>query len=165
MFKLSLNLFTPKGFPIDELNHLALDRVKSISALWAPTGVKGLNNQHEYISSSKNLLYLRFENVNRFDSLIQGQNAECRLILAFEAAVSFSTAGEIFSFPSLDLLPHLFRPMKTTLQPKYSAEVRVLKYASVHCRLSLQGIRQIGIAIETVIGCFLIICTYSLIKN
>lgn len=143
--------------------------------MWAPTGLKGLNNQHEYISSSKNLLYLRFENVNSFDSLIQGQNnkcsssrlltLQCRLILAFEAAVIFSTAGEIFSFPSLDLLPHLFRPMKTTLQPKYSAEVRVLKYGSVHCRLSLQGIRQIGIAIETVIGCFLIICTYSLIKN
>ena len=42
--KLSNYLFTPKGFPIDELNHLALDRVKSISALWAPTGVKGLTN-------------------------------------------------------------------------------------------------------------------------
>ena len=42
IFKLSLNLFTPKGFPIDELNRLALGRVKSISALWAPTGVKGL---------------------------------------------------------------------------------------------------------------------------
>ena len=51
-----------------------------------------------------------------------------------------------FPFP-LPLLPHLFRPMKTILQPKYSAEVRALKYASVHCRLSLQEIRQIGIAI------------------
>ena len=132
-------------------------------------------NQYEYISSSKNLHYLRFEKVNSFDSLIPGQNnkcsssrlltLQCRLILAFEAAVIFSTAGEIFSFPSVDLLPHLFRPMKTTLQPKYSAKVRALKYASVHCRLRLQGIRQTGIAIYSVIGYFLIICTYSLIKN
>ena len=35
--QLCLNPFTHKGFLIDELNRLALDRVKSISALWALT--------------------------------------------------------------------------------------------------------------------------------
>ena len=29
-----VNPFTPKGFPIDEENRLALDRVKSISVIW-----------------------------------------------------------------------------------------------------------------------------------
>ena len=35
-----VNPFTPKWLPIDELNRLALDRVKC--AIWAPTGMKGL---------------------------------------------------------------------------------------------------------------------------
>ena len=30
-----VNPFHPKGFPVDEENHLALDRVKSISAILA----------------------------------------------------------------------------------------------------------------------------------
>ena len=38
-----INPFTPKGFPFDEENRLALGRVKSISALWAPTGMKRLS--------------------------------------------------------------------------------------------------------------------------
>ena len=37
-----VNPFTAKGFPIDELNRLALDRVKSIPALRAPTAAKAL---------------------------------------------------------------------------------------------------------------------------
>ena len=37
-----LNPFPSKGFPIDEYNRLALDRVKSISALSAHSAVKGL---------------------------------------------------------------------------------------------------------------------------
>ena len=37
-----LNPFPSKGFPIDEWNRLALDRVKSISALSAHSAVKGL---------------------------------------------------------------------------------------------------------------------------
>ena len=36
------NHFLSKGFPIDELNRLALYRVKSISALSAHSAVKGL---------------------------------------------------------------------------------------------------------------------------
>ena len=36
------NSFPAKGFPIDELNRLALDRVKSISALSAHSAVKGI---------------------------------------------------------------------------------------------------------------------------
>ena len=39
-----VNPFTPKGLPIDELNRLALDRVKWISAIWAPTGMKGFKD-------------------------------------------------------------------------------------------------------------------------
>ena len=35
-------LSRPKGFPVDEQNRLALDRVKSISALSAHSAVKGL---------------------------------------------------------------------------------------------------------------------------
>ena len=38
----SINPFPSKGFPIDEENRLALDRVKSISALSAHSEVKGL---------------------------------------------------------------------------------------------------------------------------
>ena len=34
------NPLTAKGFPIDKLNRLALDRVKSISAMGAPAAVK-----------------------------------------------------------------------------------------------------------------------------
>ena len=37
-----VNPFLSKGFPIDEQNRLALDRVKSISALSAHSAVKGL---------------------------------------------------------------------------------------------------------------------------
>ena len=37
-----VNPFTAKGFPIDELNRLALDRVQSISVMRAPTAVKAL---------------------------------------------------------------------------------------------------------------------------
>ena len=37
--------FTAKGFPIDEFNRLALDRVKSISALSAHSAVKGLSRR------------------------------------------------------------------------------------------------------------------------
>ena len=37
-----VNPFPSKGFPIDELNRLALDRVKSISALSTHLAVKGL---------------------------------------------------------------------------------------------------------------------------
>jgi len=37
-----INPFTAKGFPIDEYNRLALDRVKSISVMSAPTDLKGL---------------------------------------------------------------------------------------------------------------------------
>ena len=37
-----LNPFPAKGFPINEQNRLALDRVKSISALSADSAVKGL---------------------------------------------------------------------------------------------------------------------------
>ena len=36
------NPFPSKGFPIDEQNRLALDRVKSISALSAHLALKGL---------------------------------------------------------------------------------------------------------------------------
>ena len=35
---------TAEGFPIDELNLLALDRVKSISVMSAPTAIKSLNS-------------------------------------------------------------------------------------------------------------------------
>ena len=41
-FAMLLNPFPSKDFPIDELNRLALDRVKSISALSAHPAVKGL---------------------------------------------------------------------------------------------------------------------------
>ena len=41
-FKPTINPFPSKGFPIDEWNRLALDRVKSISALSAHSAVKGL---------------------------------------------------------------------------------------------------------------------------
>ena len=34
--------FTAKGFPIDQENRLALDRVKYISVMGAPTAVKAL---------------------------------------------------------------------------------------------------------------------------
>ena len=37
-----VNPFTPKGIPIDKLNHLALDRVKSRSVMSAPIAVKAL---------------------------------------------------------------------------------------------------------------------------
>ena len=37
------NPFPANGFPIDKLNRLALDRVKSISALSTCSAVKGLN--------------------------------------------------------------------------------------------------------------------------
>ena len=37
-----INPFPSKGFPFDEQNRLALDRVKSISALSAHSAVKGL---------------------------------------------------------------------------------------------------------------------------
>ena len=37
-----VNPFRSKGFPFDEQNRLALDRVKSISALSAHAAVKGL---------------------------------------------------------------------------------------------------------------------------
>ena len=37
-----VNPFTAKGFPIDELNRLVLDRVKSITALCARTAAKAL---------------------------------------------------------------------------------------------------------------------------
>ena len=40
---LVFNPFTAKGFPIDEYNRLALDRVKSVSFMRAPTAVKVLN--------------------------------------------------------------------------------------------------------------------------
>ena len=38
----NFNGFPSKGFPIDEENRLALDRVKSISSLSADWAVKGL---------------------------------------------------------------------------------------------------------------------------
>ena len=41
---LEFNPFPSKRFPIDEYNHLALDRVKSVSALSAHSAVKGLTN-------------------------------------------------------------------------------------------------------------------------
>ena len=37
----TVNPFPPKGFPIDEENRLALDRVKSISANWHSQVGKG----------------------------------------------------------------------------------------------------------------------------
>ena len=37
----SLNPFTLQGFPTDEQNHLVLDRVKSISAIWHSWELKG----------------------------------------------------------------------------------------------------------------------------
>ena len=37
-----LNPFTAKGFPVDEENRLALDRVKYISVMRAPSAVKAL---------------------------------------------------------------------------------------------------------------------------
>ena len=37
-----VNPFTAEGFPIDELNRMALDSVKSITALRAPTAAKAL---------------------------------------------------------------------------------------------------------------------------
>ena len=40
---IDFNPFTAKGFPIDELTRLALDRVKSVSVMSAPTDLKGLN--------------------------------------------------------------------------------------------------------------------------
>ena len=39
----AVNLFPSKGFPIDEYNSLALDRVKSMSALSTRLAVKGLS--------------------------------------------------------------------------------------------------------------------------
>ena len=45
LLDLALNPFPAKGFPNDEENRLALDRVKSIRALSAHSAVKGLNNQ------------------------------------------------------------------------------------------------------------------------
>ena len=43
-FSSQFNPFPAKGFPIDEYNRLALDRVKSISALSAHSAVKGLKH-------------------------------------------------------------------------------------------------------------------------
>ena len=42
IFQKSTNPFTAKGFPIDKLNCLALDTVKSMSVVRAPTAVKAL---------------------------------------------------------------------------------------------------------------------------
>ena len=41
---LIINPLTAKGFPIDALIRLALDRVRSLSALWARMAVKELIN-------------------------------------------------------------------------------------------------------------------------
>ena len=38
-----VNPLTTKGFPIDELNRLALDKVKSMSIIRAPTAGKALS--------------------------------------------------------------------------------------------------------------------------
>ena len=38
---MAVNPLSPKGFPIDEENRLALDRVKSISAIWHSYSLKG----------------------------------------------------------------------------------------------------------------------------
>ena len=45
-----VNPFPSEGFPIDEYNRLALDRVKSISALSTHSAVKGLNNKRAHKS-------------------------------------------------------------------------------------------------------------------
>ena len=49
---IQLNPFPSKGFPIDEWNRLALDRVKSIIALSAHSAVKGLSDR--IVRMSKN---------------------------------------------------------------------------------------------------------------
>ena len=48
-----INPFPSKEFPIDEQNRLALDRVKSISALSAHSAVKGLKISHKFLISEK----------------------------------------------------------------------------------------------------------------
>ena len=45
--------FPSKGFPIDEQNRLALDRVRSMSALSAHAAVKGLFIILNFISARK----------------------------------------------------------------------------------------------------------------
>ena len=55
------NPFPAKGFPIDESNRLALDRVKSVSALSAHSAVKGSRQLRQFNNYELTVMTLKGE--------------------------------------------------------------------------------------------------------
>ena len=87
--------FTAKEFPIDESNRLALDRVKSISALSAYSAVKGLMGTFDAVNRSFRkrrpllLLIHRCSHFTLFDDVAQAHQA-----LDFPAASGQALEGD-----------------------------------------------------------------------
>ena len=83
-----INPFTAKGFPIDEYNRLALDRVKSVSSLRAPTAVKAFTITERVVIQAA--IYFAVSSLCVFnDGEIQRQATACVKLVETEQDIYF----------------------------------------------------------------------------